>query len=722
MGEILQSIDDAAFLLINGSLHTPALDSIFRIISDKDTYLLPFIIVGAMLLLRGSWETRLRVVAFGLAIAAADMIGISFKELIQRERPFYHFGVEGIVREIDGLGARGNSSSFPSNHALNSMTMGLFAWLWLRDRGAKWAVAVFLLPILVCFSRIYGGAHFPSDVLVGAALGAGIAVAVWRMHHCMPVVRLEEGRLAGVNPLASAIWLAVFITLLRICIVAQDYMGLAPEEAQYWEWSRSLDWSYYSKPPLVAWLIRATTTLLGHTEFGVRSGALVISILIMVVTWHLCMRLFHDRRIACLSVLWINVMPLFGVGAIVLTTDTPLMLFWSLATLFLAIALFETKQWAWYVAGLAIGFGLLSKYAMVYMPPIVFLFLLLSREHRYWLRRKEPYLAMLIALALFAPVIIWNWQYDWIGFRHVESLARGGKDNASFIRLDTVAAFVGGQIGIVTPLLFGSMAFGAWQRIHRDRLAMDRRVLFLLCLSVPIFLVFLVRSPFARTYANWIAMAYYTASIFAAWQLVHWHDRAGTQPARRRIVMLGVATGLLAVIMTGVAQFPVPIRAIMKAAESRGYAINPKMDPHYQLLAGPRIGNEVTRQAAHLPQYEAGRVFYFARRYQDAALGAFYTAGQPRFHNPNLGRRMNQYDLWPQVGPEYIGWDAIYVEDRIRPERSAPPAPVVEAFDRWWGPFFARVKVDDLIYHEYPIYRLEGYNGRRIGRDEPTTY
>jgi 4-amino-4-deoxy-L-arabinose transferase-like glycosyltransferase len=187
------------------------------------------------------------------------------------------------------------------------------------------------------------------------------------------------------------------------------------DEAYHWEWSRHLALGYYDHPPLVAWLIAFFTAIGGNSLLWTRLTALICVTGTSYFTYRFGREL-GGGRVGVGAGLFSLAANAMMIGSILVSTDSPLLFFWQL-TLFLVWRALKTRQGGyWYLAGVALGFGLLSKFLIVPLIPGIFLFLLLSAEDRFWLRRKEPYLAAIVALLIFAPFIYWNSQNGWTTF------------------------------------------------------------------------------------------------------------------------------------------------------------------------------------------------------------------------------------------------------------------------------------------------------------------
>jgi 4-amino-4-deoxy-L-arabinose transferase-like glycosyltransferase len=171
-------------------------------------------------------------------------------------------------------------------------------------------------------------------------------------------------------------------------------IDLSGDEAQYWDWSRNLDLSYYSKGPLVAYVIRASTALFGNHMPAVRYPALVLGVMTSVVTYLLALRLFRSDRVALGTVLLYHLVPMFVAGSVLMTIDPPFYFCWALATYLLTFAVFDGgRRWAWLAVGAVAGVGFLAKYAMFlwFLPAAIVL--LVDRPSRRWLRTPWPYAA-----------------------------------------------------------------------------------------------------------------------------------------------------------------------------------------------------------------------------------------------------------------------------------------------------------------------------------------
>lgn len=446
-------------------------------------------------------------------------------------------------------------------------------------------------------------------------------------------------------------------TALRLWFVASGRWDLSPDEAHYWEWSRRLDWGYYSKGPLVAYLIAAATALGGDTALAVRMPAVIIAGLVMILTYAFVRDLSHDEGAALLAVTGLSLMPLYAAGGLVLTIDPPFVLSWVAGAYAIYRATHGGGEAWWYGAGLAFGGGLLTKLTILMLPTAALCYLLLAPKARGWLGRRQPWLGLLLGIGVAAPTIAWNQRQGWITVRHVLGQAEASTGGLS---LRTFAEFVGSQVGAVSPLFFALLAIAL---IHSGRHGLFRGSdahLFLFCFSAPVLAFFFAWSVQGKVQANWAAHGYYTAALAAAlWVRERWR-----RPAIRRLAAAGA---LLAGLTIVVGLFP-------DALAWAGVRVPPRLDPISRRVegwdeAGERIGQIYAELARR------GPTFLASDRYQIASELAFYVPGHPRTYVFNLGRRMNQYDLWN-------GWGALRGRDAlvVTYGQDGVPAPLWPAF------------------------------------------
>jgi dolichol-phosphate mannosyltransferase len=267
-----------------------------------------------------------------------------------------------------------------------------------------------------------------------------------------PRRRLDSGLLWR----GAAFGLCAYLLLLRLC-----YLGLPSllvEEAYYWNYAQHPALSYLDHPPMVAVLIRAGTFVFGDTEFGVRAPAFACSLVWLYFGSRLARNLF-DRSVAIRTALLLTILPFFVAFGFFMTPDSPLIACWAGTLFFLERAILAKNRFAWYGVGVCLGLGLVSKYTIILVVPATLLFLAIHAPGRIWFRRKEPYLALALAFAIFSPVLIWNAQHNWASFAFQGPRRMSEDPGFGLPRL----------IGSVFVLLSPTAALAAFYAIARNR-------------------------------------------------------------------------------------------------------------------------------------------------------------------------------------------------------------------------------------------------------------
>src|SRR5215468_1103505 len=207
------------------------------------------------------------------------------------------------------------------------------------------------------------------------------------------------------------------LTIVRLVGLRLSTVELFIDESQYWSWSRELALGYFSKPPLLAWLIAAAEHLCGASEACIRSPAPLMSLGIDLLAYAIGRALYSAR-----TGFWAAMLTAFGSGSVfaarIVSTDVPLVLFWALA-LFAYVRLLEKADWRWaLILGLAIGAGLLAKYAMLYFVPGLLLAAAFEKRARALLESPKLWLALGLAIIAASPNILWNAANDFVAFRY----------------------------------------------------------------------------------------------------------------------------------------------------------------------------------------------------------------------------------------------------------------------------------------------------------------
>lgn len=287
---------------------------------------------------------------------------------------------------------------------------------------------VCLLALAIRGGVLAGGTtlfHLPPQIAILFAIGAAAIVSyLGSAFFVFPSVNPRVPH--DIRWRVAAIGVVSYVVLLRLLFIG--LANLLPEEAYYWNYAQHLDIGYLDHPPMVAWLIHVGTALFGNTEFGVRIGAWLCWFATAFFSFRLTHRMF-GKSAAFVSLLLVAVLPFYFATGLIMTPDAPLTACWAGALFFLERALVGGRRSAWWGAGICIGLGMLSKYTIALLGPATLILMLADVRAREWLKRPQPYLAALLALAIFSPVIIWNLEHDLASFafqstRRIDAAAR----------------------------------------------------------------------------------------------------------------------------------------------------------------------------------------------------------------------------------------------------------------------------------------------------------
>ncbi|MDB5791952.1 MAG: hypothetical protein JWQ80_1976 [Massilia sp.] len=483
-------------------------------------------------------------------------------------------------------------------------------------------------------------------------------------------VRIRE-RFAGWPALLLALSV---LTFYRASVIVGNRLPLFFDEAQYWIWSQQLDWGYYSKPPMVAWVIRLFAPL-GDSELAVRLGALLLHPLTALLVFACGRSMFGQRTGLWAALLFIS-LPLVGFNSLFMTTDAPLFFFWGLTTWALWRALQGNAWRDWLLVGAAAGLGMLSKYSMAIFLPSAALALCLPAYRSQW-RNRRLYAALLLALLIFLPNIWWNAHFGFVSFRHTAEIAQ--LDRALF-HPAKLAEFLVAQIACAGPLAF-VLLIGALCTRARWR---DPRLGFLAALTLPFLALISLQALLAKANPNWAAPAYFGGVLLVAARL---------PPSKGFLMTLAIVANLL--LLSGFYHY-------RDLAAMAGIELSRKSDPYARVLGWPQIGAAVQLELARHPD----ATLTVATREEFALLGyyAHPRAGRLLIWNPE-GRAANHFHLVADAGKDLGGNFLFATRQRLGETPAA-------AFERWTSlgsvsvPLYRR---DCLTLYLYQGEHFKGY-------------
>lgn len=444
----------------------------------------------------------------------------------------------------------------------------------------------------------------------------------------------------------------LLLTCFDLTIIAFNPLGLAPDEAHYWLWSQRLDWSYYSKGPLLAYLIRLSCSVLGDSEFAVRLPALISSALFSFLLYQL-LRKFAEERIAFVVWLLSRSMLIFVQMGLVMTTDAPAALFWLLA-LYAALGFAKKQSEGLSASGLLLlaaifcGSGVLVKYTVAILFVSLFAYYLLQIiiprfssdfgiKYLDTQSLKAPKVSLLIISGLcFAicllPIVLWNSRHSFVNLLH--NSGHLVKSEGTSLTYKYLLELFAGQLGLAGPiscLLILSAVFFVLREFRTFRTALCREQARVLLVSTLPLLIFVVLISFTkRVYANWPLPLYISGLLLLALKLEQDRgksERAGLWLARAVLLnTLCVAFSYLALL-------------------GFSFGVPGKFLPTKKLLSGPILAEEMSKLRQLEPDLE--KPFVLTEDYETASLLGFYLRPQLETQCAVLDeRRMNQYDIW----------------------------------------------------------------------------
>ena len=494
-----------------------------------------------------------------------------------------------------------------------------------------------------------------------------------------------------------ALVVVTLAALVRLALAA--LIPVLPDEAYYWEWSRRLAAGYFDHPPGIALAIRAGTALLapiGASASGlaVRLGPVVCGWIAALGTIGIARRLGGDGA-ALRAAVVIVCIPLAAAGLVLATPDAPLLAATAVTLYCVVRALRHAPgsppsfRW-WLAAGVALGAAFASKYTSIFVPAGVVVAMVARRELRVRFREPGPYVAVIVALLVFLPVIVWNARHGWISLvyqvRHGLSAPRGSALAAAWRH---EGDFLGGQAGLASPILFVLLAIASIRALGRRASASA----FLLgVVSVLTFGFFLYSATRQRVEPNWPSPAYIPALALVA--------AARWSPTGERWFRGGV---LLAALVSAV----ICVHALVPILP-----LAPGRDPVARAFGWADVARSADSAARAATAASGAATWLGGDRYQEAAELAFHVESNPTTFAVNLAGRPNEYDLWPRFPDRARPGDNLLL---VLDDSRTPPGPIEQL-----APFFAAVQGggrvvlrrgrDEITARR--VWILFGWNGR----------
>ncbi len=326
---------------------------------------------------------------------------------------------------------------------------------------------------------------------------------------------------AALFPARAFMLFVATLTAVRLIGSMLTPLSLHPDEAQYWTWSRGFDWGYFSKPPLVAWVIAATTSVFGNEPWAVRLAAPFAHAGAAGALFALGRRMYGAAAGWWAGVSWLLI-PGVWLSSALITTDAILLPLWA-AALFTGWRWVETRALRWaLLTGALVGLGALAKYAMLYFPLCAALAAAWSPTVRRAVFSWAGLAAVAVAAVVLAPNLAWNAAHD---FETVAHTAANADWRGDLLNFDQLGAFLGDQVAIAGALAVALSLLLV--EFARGQKPIDDRTRFLLAFVAPPLLLIIAQALISRAHGNWAASAYPGAIVliagrFAGTRLIGW--------------------------------------------------------------------------------------------------------------------------------------------------------------------------------------------------------
>src|SRR5213592_4928875 len=434
-----------------------------------------------------------------------------------------------------------------------------------------------------------------------------------------------------------AVWLFIIaLTAIRLSMLATT--DLEFDEAHYWMWSERLAPAYFSKGPAIAFVIRASSSVFGANEFGVRFFSPLLSAGTSVLLFYFARRLFNPTA-GLWAVIAVNVTPIFNVGAFLMTIDALSVFFWLAAMFTFWLAVEKTPHFSWYwpLTGLVIGFGFLSKYTNALELVSIVMVLALAPRLRREFARPGLYSLLGVFALCTVPPIIWNQQHAWVTLGHLRS--RGSLDHGFGFRPVEVLSFLGQHFLVYSPFLFLALAWGviaSWRRVNQQF-----KVLFLMWFGLPVFAFYFLLSINKSAAPNWDALAFLGFGLLA---IYFWWERLERSLVLRLCASIALLVGL---IMSVIALDTDLLR-------TAGYELQ-RSNPSDRMRGWKSATGAVVKTRTDLEAQLGEKLFLIADARDRASEISFYLRdkrlegpGHPPVYITESQDLVNQFSFWPR--------------------------------------------------------------------------
>lgn len=449
-------------------------------------------------------------------------------------------------------------------------------------------------------------------------------------------------------------YIIIIITYILKFIYSLN-VGLVPDEAYYWEWSRHLDFSFYDQGPGVAIYIKLFTLVFGDTLLALRTASNVASLVTTIFVFKISDILEFSKIQKIYLYLFIIFIPAFFAGGFLIMHDSPLLLSWSGALYFTVKYLKERKNAFLYPLFLFLGLGALSKHTMVFFVFSLVIWILLSPKEFSIFKNIHFYLGILLTFLIISPVIYWNLNHNWDNIDAIANLRSAGSVN---VKKFNTGSMIVGQIFSISPLFYLLLLFVLIRYFYteisrttfinycreivniQDTKSIILKFLLINAIILPLF--FLIMSIFRVIQANWLYASYLPMSLLFIYHL-------NFKNYEKKLFFEGL---MIALILDLFSVLSIPISK----------TLNLSIDPYY-ILGTRNLGfQEIAAEVTQIQKEKYPDSKIITNRYQDAAILSWYLPDKPFTNSVNILQK-NQYNYWydMEYGKDYL---LVYIQEK----------------------------------------------------------
>lgn len=310
-------------------------------------------------------------------------------------------------------------------------------------------------------------------------------------------------------------WIILFSTIVRGLIAA--FIELGNDEVYYINYALFPDWSHFDHPPMVGFVIQLfSLDLLFQDEFFIRLGSIVFGSINTYLIFLIGKKIKNEITGLFAALLFTASIYCFIIAGTFILPDTPQLIFWLLSLYFLLNAL-PAKHFSKFekinliLAGIMIGLAMLSKYTAVFLWLGAGLYILFFNVK--WLKKKELYISVILSFIFFLPVLIWNYNNDFMSFTFQSERV---DVSDSLIRFDYFLTELSGQIFYNNPVNFAIILVAIIALLKGKKFISPDNKRILLFISLPLIIVFLIFSLFRSTLPHWTSPGYLGLILISA--------------------------------------------------------------------------------------------------------------------------------------------------------------------------------------------------------------